>query len=83
MSSGLPIQLNLAGSNRTLGNFITAASVMLRDTMPIALPSRGARLNRKLVARIWPAPGMFSTTKVGLPGMKRGRCRLMSRAQAS
>jgi hypothetical protein len=44
LSSGLPIQLNLLGSKRTLGRPMTAASVMLRDTIPITVPSFGATL---------------------------------------
>ena len=58
----------------------------LRDRLryiQIAVPSRGARLLSQLTERRLPAPGMFCTTTVGLPGMWRPRCRPTRRAYTS
>ena len=46
---------------------------MSRAKCAIAVPSFGAVLAMKLTARSEPAPGMFCTTTLGLPGMYFGR----------
>ena len=48
---------------------MTASSGMSREKVAIVVPSRGAELARKLTARNDPAPGMFCTITLGLPGM--------------
>ncbi len=44
-------------------------SGMSRAKVAMAVPSLGAELAMKLTARRLPAPGMFCTTTLGLPGM--------------
>ena len=48
-----------------------SSSAKVCVTMPSAVPSLGATLKRKLAALKEPAPGMFSATTLGRPGMKR------------
>ena len=52
-------------------------------TVAIEVPSFGAIVYMKLVASTLPPPGMFCTTMFGLPGMKRGMWRAISRAVTS
>ena len=50
-----------------------ASSGMSRENVAMVVPSFGAELARKLMARSDPAPGMFCTITVGWPGMCRPR----------
>ena len=66
--SMLPIQLNFSGSNCAPLWPISGASGTVSWIIAMVVPSRGACANSQLVALTPPAPGMFSTTMLGLPG---------------
>ena len=68
--SAVPMKITLVGSNCRFG-FSSRSGPMMAPgiSAPSELPSLGATELMKMPARVLPAPGMFLTTTVGLPGM--------------
>ena len=59
---------------------IRGISIRELSTMPMAVPSDGATFDSQFASTSPPAPGMFWTMMVGVPGRKRARCRAARRA---
>ena len=75
--------MSFVASKVTPGLFTMPSTNQLRPGRPMVSPSRLARAPRWLPAMMPPAPSMFCGTMSGLPGMKRGRWRTMTREAVS
>src|SRR5579864_8116822 len=65
----LPSQVRFNGSEGTFGSAWMARSGTARSSVAITEPSWANTLARRLAEVMPPAPGWFSTTIAGLPGM--------------
>src|ERR1051326_4612420 len=79
----LPIHENLRASNCTPSAPVTWLTIWSSLNAPSVSPSGLSTLKRWLAANRLPAPSMFSTTTVGLPGMWEPRYLDSTRAVVS